>query len=59
MIVLEAAADDLEPLCGELRQVATVSNRDGIRNEEAGGPVHLCSDLRVPLRSWPLKHFTN
>jgi len=39
----------LRPNFGQVRQVATITNRDGVSNQEAGGHVYLCTD---PVRPW-------
>lgn len=53
LVAIGYDAQDLQSLCGNLRQVGTVTNNAGANNEERGGPVFLCRDLRTPLYSWP------
>jgi hypothetical protein len=52
LITLGYQASELRALCGDLRQVGTVTNNAGAANEERGGQVFLCRDLRIPLESW-------
>jgi 4-amino-4-deoxy-L-arabinose transferase-like glycosyltransferase len=42
-------ATSLQRLFGRVRRVATITNADGIRNQEDGGHLYICSD---PVRSW-------
>jgi 4-amino-4-deoxy-L-arabinose transferase-like glycosyltransferase len=53
LITLGYERSELRGLCGDLRQVATITNRVGAANEERGGPVFVCRDPRGPLESWP------
>jgi hypothetical protein len=53
LITVGYQSPELRTLCGDLRQVATVTNSAGARNEERGGSVFLCRDLRIPLDAWP------
>lgn len=53
LITLGYGSAELRTLCGDLRQVGTVTNGAGATNEERGGQVFLCRDLRIPLDSWP------
>ena len=48
----------LKRYCREVRQVATITNRDGIHNQERGGHLYLCTDLIRPWgQSWgSLRH---
>jgi Dolichyl-phosphate-mannose-protein mannosyltransferase len=52
LITLGYESSELRELCGDLRQVGTITNSAGAANEERGGPVFLCRDLRIPLESW-------
>ncbi|MDH3307855.1 MAG: hypothetical protein OEO77_10095, partial [Acidimicrobiia bacterium] len=36
--------DVLERICPTVEQVATITNRSGVANQEAGLPVYLCLD---------------
>jgi len=50
----------LRQLCGQVRTAATLSNPAGIHNQEWGGHVYLCTDLKQP---WPqewgrLRHYS-
>ncbi len=53
LVTVGYQATELQPLCGDLRHVGTVTNSAGVANEERGGPIFLCRDLRMPLESWP------
>ena len=53
LLTLGYQAPELRSLCGDLRRVGTVTNDAGADNEERGGPIYLCRDLRFPLESWP------
>jgi len=53
LLTLGYQAPELRSLCGDLRRVGTVTNDAGADNEERGGPIYLCRDLRIPLESWP------
>ena len=53
LVTVGYQATELRTLCGDLRQVGTVTNSAGVANEEQGGPIFLCRDLRMPLESWP------
>jgi 4-amino-4-deoxy-L-arabinose transferase-like glycosyltransferase len=53
------AAAYLRQFFGGVRVAATLSNPDGIRNQERGGHVYVCTDLRETWgRMWPrLRHY--
>jgi hypothetical protein len=53
LITIGYQTTQLRSLCADLRQVGTVTNNVGATNEELGGPLYLCRDLRTPLDSWP------
>jgi 4-amino-4-deoxy-L-arabinose transferase-like glycosyltransferase len=53
LITVGYQAQDLQSLCGNLHQLGTVSNSAGADNEERGGPIFVCRNLRSPLYSWP------
>jgi len=53
LITVGYQASRLQTLCGNLRQVAMVTNSVGATNEERGRPIFVCRDLRIPLESWP------
>ena len=51
-------ARTLQRYCGQVRVVATLGNTAGIHNQEWGGHVYLCTDLRQPWgKTWTsLRH---
>jgi hypothetical protein len=53
LVTVGYQTQELRTLCGDLRQVGTVTNNAGAANEEQGGPIFICRDLRMPLDSWP------
>lgn len=53
LVTLGYQEPQLRTLCGTLTQVGTVSNPIDIANEEQGGPIFICRDLRMPLDAWP------
>jgi hypothetical protein len=60
LVTLGYQEAQLRTLCGNLRKVGSVSNPIGIDNEEQGGPIFLCRDLRMPLDSWsPFRRFVS
>jgi hypothetical protein len=54
-----AAAADLRELFTHVRVAATLSNPDGLHNQEWGGHVYVCTGLRRPwAQLWPrLRHY--
>lgn len=60
LVTVGYQATELRTLCGDLRHVGTVTNSAGVANEEQGGPIFLCRELRMPLESWPaFRHFVS
>jgi hypothetical protein len=58
LVTVGYQAQQLRSLCGDLHEVGTVTNNAGVNNEERGGPIFVCRDLRVSLDSWPaFRHF--
>jgi 4-amino-4-deoxy-L-arabinose transferase-like glycosyltransferase len=53
LVTLGYQEAQLNTLCGSLSKVGAVTNPIGIDNEEQGGPIFICRDLRMPLDSWP------
>jgi hypothetical protein len=53
LVTLGYQEAQLGPLCGSLNTVGTVTNPIDIDNEEQGGPIFICRDLRMPIDSWP------
>jgi hypothetical protein len=53
LITIGYQTDQLRSLCADLRRVGAVTNHAGATNDELGGPLYLCRDLRTPLDSWP------
>ncbi|MEX2395357.1 MAG: glycosyltransferase family 39 protein [Actinomycetota bacterium] len=41
--------EDLAPRCGDVEQVGTLGNDEGVDNFEYGRPVHICRELRVSM----------
>jgi 4-amino-4-deoxy-L-arabinose transferase-like glycosyltransferase len=45
---------ELDPLFVDVSQVGTISNADGVRNQEEGKPIFVCRSPRRPLwQAWP------